>query len=103
MGKQMSKKRRKPCPKCGNRLRITTGIHWCPRCRSPLGPLTIDAAIALLDRHAPGLMWDWDDPDGVHAAWRIAARATHPDTGGDPATFRRVTEARDLLVGEVTR
>ncbi len=31
------------------------------------------------------------------AAYRIAAKRHHPDTGGDPALFRRLTQARDLL------
>lgn len=31
------------------------------------------------------------------AAFRLAAQHTHPDAGGDPADFHRVTEARDLL------
>src|SRR5688500_16877241 len=35
-------------------------------------------------------------------AFRNAARRHHPDAGGDPAMFRRVTEARDLLLARVS-
>jgi hypothetical protein len=34
----------------------------------------------------------------VHDAWRAAAKKHHPDAGGDPATFRQITDARDVLV-----
>lgn len=55
-------------------------------------------AVALLHNHAPGVEWDWDDPDDVNRAYRAAAKATHPDSGtGDPDLFRRLTDARDLL------
>lgn len=33
------------------------------------------------------------------AAYRAAAKRLHPDVGGDPAMFKRLTDARDLLVG----
>lgn len=32
------------------------------------------------------------------ALWREAAKRHHPDVGGDPDLFRRLTEARDLLL-----
>lgn len=35
--------------------------------------------------------------------YRVAAKRLHPDLGGDPETFRRLTEARDLLVGQAQR
>lgn len=34
----------------------------------------------------------------VRDAYRAAARTAHPDNGGDPDEFRRLTEARDLLL-----
>lgn len=34
----------------------------------------------------------------VDEAYRLAARETHPDHGGDADLFRRATEARDVLV-----
>jgi len=39
-------------------------------------------------------------PDEVRAAWRRRARATHPDRGGDEATFAEVLEAYRTLSGE---
>lgn len=39
-----------------------------------------------------------DDRSLVPGAYRDAARLHHPDTGGDPAMFRLITEARDLLL-----
>jgi hypothetical protein len=36
--------------------------------------------------------------DEIHAAYRQAARRAHPDTGGDEASFRRVTEAYESLL-----
>ncbi len=38
------------------------------------------------------------DPDTVRRAWRLWARAAHPDTGGDPAHFTRLDEARQALL-----
>lgn len=35
----------------------------------------------------------------VPGAYRDAAKAHHPDVGGDPEMFLRLTEARDLLLG----
>lgn len=35
----------------------------------------------------------------VAVAYRRAALKSHPDVGGDPEVFKRVTEARDLLTG----
>jgi len=60
---------------------------------------TIDAAIALLHEHARGLEWDYDNVDDVRRAFRVASKRAHPDAGGDPAVFRELTEARDLLLG----
>ncbi len=37
--------------------------------------------------------------DEVRAAWRRRARATHPDRGGDEATFTEVLEAYRTLTG----
>lgn len=38
------------------------------------------------------------DPDTVRRAWRLWARAAHPDAGGDPAHFTRLDEARQALL-----
>jgi hypothetical protein len=37
------------------------------------------------------------DRAGVALAYKLAIRTLHPDVGGDPEMFRRVTTARDLL------
>lgn len=51
--------------------------------------------------------WDWGDvfvdedqadPDSVREAYRRAALILHPDNGGDPEDFHKITEARDLLL-----
>lgn len=47
----------------------------------------------LLFEHEGGCR-DWIDD-----SYRMAAKKHHPDAGGDPGMFRRLTEARDLLVG----
>lgn len=36
-------------------------------------------------------------PDDLDRCYRSGARQLHPDAGGDPALFRQLTEARDLL------
>lgn len=37
-------------------------------------------------------------PEQVRAAWRLWARMAHPDHGGDPAHFRLLCQARDVLL-----
>ncbi len=39
----------------------------------------------------------------VKIAYRKAAKIAHPDRGGDPALFRRITEAYDVLVDPARR
>lgn len=39
----------------------------------------------------------------IKAAYRRAARVSHPDRGGDPEEFRRVTEAYQTLIDPVRR
>lgn len=43
-----------------------------------------------------GVPFDADEA-ALKAAWRRAARRTHPDHGGDPAEFRAVSEAWQLV------
>jgi hypothetical protein len=59
-----------------------------------MGPgMTIEYAAWLL-----GLVLDEvDDPTLVNAAYRRLAAKHHPDVGGNPGEFRRITAARDLL------
>lgn len=41
--------------------------------------------------------------DQIKAAYRRRAKATHPDSGGDPAAFGRVQKAYELLLDPVRR
>ena len=41
--------------------------------------------------------------EDVARAWRVLAARHHPDAGGDPGTFRRLTAARDDLLAAVGR
>lgn len=65
--------------------------------------MTVDDAARLLVDHGewggePGDPQDLiDDPEIAAAYFRHAAKKAHPDAGGDPAVFRRLTEARDVL------
>jgi hypothetical protein len=38
------------------------------------------------------------DHERISTAYRMAAKKHHPDNGGDPELFRKLTVARDLLV-----
>ncbi len=40
-----------------------------------------------------------DDPDFRISCYRRAAKRLHPDAGGDPEEFRKLQEARDVLLG----
>jgi hypothetical protein len=73
----------------------------------PMGAvkMTKDEAARLL-ADAAGLVVDpkgiaalLADPAMVTEVYRNVVKEHHPDVGGDPAVFRRLTEARDLLVG----
>jgi hypothetical protein len=75
----------------------------------PGGPVELGAAMTVDE--AARTLADWsgqdgllgvNDPDVINAAWRRAARDHHPDHGGDPEQFRRITEARDLLLGRAS-
>lgn len=46
--------------------------------------------------YTPGQIWA--DPKIAQTAYQAAAAKHHPDRGGDPELFRRLTAARDLLV-----
>lgn len=39
----------------------------------------------------------------VESAFRKAARRCHPDVGGDPARFRAIVDARNVLLGRAAR
>lgn len=74
--------------------------------------MTIDQAAAFIaDNSIESPISGWPaftplqvltDPSARAAAYRIAARRLHPDTGGDAAQFRQLNEARDLLNGRAS-
>jgi hypothetical protein len=64
------------------------------------GFATIEDAIAFVHDNAPGVEWDYDKPEDVERAFRAAAKRLHPGAGGDPELFKRLGEARRMLVGE---
>lgn len=65
---------------------------------APVSFDSIDDAIAFLHKHADGIVWDYDDADGVGRAFRAAARNLHPDVGGDEHEFKLANEARRMLL-----
>lgn len=73
---------------------------------TPMGAAMTEAdARRILSRFAP-LEPDLrgravSDADLVDRAFRAGAKVLHPDAGGDPAEFRRLVEARDLLTAGV--
>jgi hypothetical protein len=82
---------------------VAAGLAWgwwrtqAPKPGQPA--LTRDEAAALkLLQLRPGA-----DADAIHAAWRRAMQAAHPDSGGSDADARGVTAARDLLLAQAAR
>lgn len=68
------------------------------------GQMSLDEAARLLcDATADEIGEDPHDFERVASVasslWREAAKRHHPDAGGDPEMFQRLTEARDLLLG----
>lgn len=55
----------------------------------PTGTDPADAIATPEQARAFLAQWDGD--------WKAAVKATHPDAGGDPTEFRKVTRARELL------
>lgn len=65
--------------------------------------MTIEEAATLLEHFSdtkPRALADWT-PEHLAGLCRRAAKKTHPDVGGDPEVFRKVTAARILLEGYV--
>lgn len=68
--------------------------------------MTLDQAAAILhDGYPDGptaedllLEVGMTDRPWIRDSYRMAAKAHHPDAGGDPETFRLLTQARDLLL-----
>lgn len=77
---------------------------------TPMPPATMtveDAARFLIDHgewgSTPATVDEFLDglgPEVVTAYYRNAAKKLHPDAGGDPDLFKRLTEARDLLLAD---
>lgn len=66
-------------------------------------PMTVDEAARLLcDATMDEIGEDPSDVGRVasvaNSLWREAAKLHHPDAGGDPEAFRRLTQARDVLL-----
>lgn len=70
----------------------------------PAASMTVEEAAEFLIEHG-----EWGDtpasidelvgaPEAVRLYFREAAKKLHPDAGGDAALFRRLTEAKDLLL-----
>lgn len=70
----------------------------------PPAPMTVDEAARVLAVGAGLNLADADDIDSEATLayfYRRASKRHHPDAGGDPALFRRITEARDLLASHL--
>jgi hypothetical protein len=67
-----------------------------------VGMTRTEAARLLCEATAETIGEDPSDIDGVarvaRSLYTDAARRLHPDVGGDPATFARLTQARDVLL-----
>lgn len=70
----------------------------------PAAQMTIDEAARVLAAEGPATASELLAARGaalrvmVGACFRESARRVHPDVGGDPADFKRLTEARDLML-----
>lgn len=65
---------------------------------TPMGAaMTVDDAARLLGVD----LAERFDADYVRGRYRRLAKDSHPDAGGDPETFRRLTAARDLLLSSI--
>lgn len=63
--------------------------------------MTLDEAAALLMPEDPSWLLEVGTRDDIAGQYRWLAMTHHPDAGGDPELFRRITEARDLLVAHL--
>lgn len=64
-------------------------------------PMTVEQAARFIAEHASDGGWLSDvaeDPSFALALFKEAAKVLHPDVGGDPELFRRLSRARDVLV-----
>lgn len=71
--------------------------------------MTVEEAARFIARHSQGLAFNGDPDTGwediidnaelLATLFRDAAKRLHPDNGGDPEDFRKLTQARELLDG----
>lgn len=70
----------------------------------PAAQMTVEEAAAVLHAAAEPESYEVPvehligNPKAINLAYRTAAKHHHPDSGGDPAKFKRITEARDVLL-----
>lgn len=76
----------------------------------PAAKMTVDEAADFIAGHCQHVVLAGEPPvtrkhvfANLDSAYRAAARHLHPDVGGDPALFRQLTEARDILAHYNTR
>lgn len=67
---------------------------------TPMGPPTVEGAARFIAETVdPGWLVDVEnDPFFALSIFRDAAKLAHPDAGGDPEVFKRLTAARDVLL-----
>lgn len=65
----------------------------------PSETMTVDEAVRFLARTSGVTILGPGDTSAIALAYRRAVQQHHPDRGGDPDMFRRLTAARDLLNG----
>lgn len=72
----------------------------------PSGRMSVEEAARLMldlaDEHVAAVADVLRDPSIASVVYRAAAKRHHPDAGGDAVTFRRLTEARDLVAASST-
>lgn len=61
--------------------------------------LTPDEARRVLADAAGALPSELTTADAISRAYKIAAKTTHPDAGGNADVFRLIGKARDILIG----
>lgn len=81
--------------KCHSTARVTF-LATGRRARVRFGDIDWSGVIASVLGLDDQTDWTVDD---VEAAFRRAAKAVHPDVGGTDADFKRLAEARALVVG----
>lgn len=73
----------------------------------PAATMTFEEAARLLIAESRMVPIEDYPPDQItpldaRVMYRAASKRHHPDTGGDPAMFDRITQARDLVLGATT-